>query len=74
MEENMENSIINLLKNQAWKKKNPKYLLELQRFLDLSDNIKDNFYRKKILNQMIRCDRTLTDAAEEVFLKLLENK
>lgn len=70
----MDEKIKKILKNQEWKKKDLKYLVELEKFLDLSDNIQDRFCRKCIINQMIRCDRSLTQAAEKMFFRLLKEK
>lgn len=48
-----------------WKTNNKQYLFELQKFLDLADNIKDEKLRKNIISQMLRCDKYLTKIAEE---------
>ena len=48
-----------------WKTNNKQYLFELQKFLDLSDNIKDEKLRKNIISQMLKCDKYLTKIAEE---------
>ena len=48
-----------------WKTNNKQYLFELQKFLDLADNIKDEKLRKNIISQMLKCDRYLTKIAEE---------
>ena len=44
---------------------NKQYLFELQKFLDLADNIKDEKLRKNIISQMLKCDKCLTKIAEE---------
>lgn len=56
--------------NSKWKIRNRKYLFELQKFLDLADNIQDEKLRKLIINQMIRCDKCITNIAEKRFKKL----
>ena len=61
-------------KDSNWKNKNKKYLFELQKFLDLVDNIEDENLRKLIINQMIKCDKNLTNIAEGIFLKILNDK
>ncbi len=61
------------LENSKWKNKNTQYLFELQKFLDIADNIKDKNLRKKIISQMIKCDRCLTNIAEEMF-EILKSK
>ncbi len=48
-----------------WKTNNKQYLFELQKFLDLADNIKDEKLRKNIISQMLKCDKYLTKIAEE---------
>ena len=48
-----------------WKTNNKQYLFELQKFLDLADNIKDEKLRKNIISQMLKCDKYLIKIAEE---------
>ena len=48
-----------------WKTNNKQYLFELQKFLDLADNIKDEKLRKNIISQILKCDKYLTKIAEE---------
>lgn len=48
-----------------WKTNNKQYLFELQKFLDLADNIKDEKLRKNIISQMLKCDKCLTKIVEE---------
>ena len=48
-----------------WKTNNKQYLFELQKFLDLADNIKDEKLRKNIISQMLKCDKCLTKIAED---------
>lgn len=55
-----------LLEKNKWKYKNSHYLFELQKFLDLADNIEDENLRKHIINQMLRCDKCLTNIAEKM--------
>lgn len=57
------------LEKNKWKNKNEQYLFELQKFLDLADNIKDEKLRKAIISQMLKCDKCLTNIAEEIFNK-----
>lgn len=38
-----------------------KYLLELQRFLDIVENVEDEKLRKEIVNQMIKCNQILIE-------------
>ena len=71
-EKEVEPEIEELLKNETWKRKNKKYLFELQKFLDLSDNIQEEEIRKIVISQMLKCDNTLTKIAEDIFKKLQE--
>ena len=48
-----------------WKMKNKEYLLELQRFLDKADNIKNEELKNDIISQMLKCDKVLTRIAQE---------
>ena len=59
-----------ILEKNNWKNKNSQYLFELQKFLDLADNIEDENLRKLIINQMIKCDKCITNIAEEMFKKI----
>ena len=61
-----------IIEKSRWKNKNKKYLFELQKFLDLVDNIEDENLRKMIINQMLRCDRHITNIAEEMFKELIK--
>lgn len=56
-----------LLDKSKWKNKNSQYLFELQKFLDLVDNIENENLRKMIVNQMLKCDKCVTNIAEEMF-------
>lgn len=64
----------NLFEDKKWKNDNKKYLFEVQKFLDLTDNIQDEKLRKRIINQMLKCDKCLTNIAEDVFKDILKNK
>lgn len=57
----------NILEKNKWKNKNSQYLFELQKFLDLADNIEDENLRKLIISQMLKCDRCVTNIAEKMF-------
>lgn len=56
-----------MLEKSKWKNKKEEYLFELQKFLDLADNIKDKDLRMLIISQMLKCDRCITNIAEEMF-------
>lgn len=61
----------NILEENKWKNKNSQYLFELQKFLDLADNIEDENLRKLIISQMLKCDKCVTNIAEKMFKKIL---
>lgn len=69
-----EENISSLTKNKKWKNKNSKYLFELQKFIDIVDNVEDVKLRKKIIEQMLKCDKCITDMAEKIFNIILEEK
>ena len=52
-----EENINNLIQNNNWKNKNEQYLFELQKFMDLADNIENENLRKLIIAQMLKCDK-----------------
>lgn len=54
---------------ENWKGNSPKYLKELQMFLDKAENIQNEELRKEIIFQMLKCDNELTLLAEEMFNK-----
>lgn len=54
--------------DRKWKEGNKQYLIELQRFLDRVDNIEDCELRRSVTNQMMICDKVLTEIAEDRFL------
>ena len=60
------------IENRKWKEENNKYLKELQMFFDKIEKIKDKELRNNILNQMLQCDKVLTESAEEMFIKYYE--
>ena len=59
-----------ILEKSKWKNKNTQYLIELQKFLDLADNIEDEKLRKLIIYQMLKCDNCVTNIAEKIFNKI----
>lgn len=60
----------NILEENKWKNKNSQYLFELQKFLDLADNIEDEKLRKSIISQMLKCDKCVTNIAEKMLKKI----
>lgn len=69
-----EENINNLIQNNNWKNKNEQYLFELQKFMDLADNIENENLRKLIIAQMLKCDKRLTIIGEKMIRLALENK
>ena len=61
-----------LLEDKEWKEKNKLYLKEVQNFFDKVDNISDESLRQKIIGQMLRCDKILTEIAENRFKEFYE--
>ena len=57
-------------KDSNWKNKDEQYLFELQKFLDISENIQDEELKKEVIAQMLKCDRIITKLAEDIFQKL----
>lgn len=62
------------LEDSKWKNKNAQYLFELQKFLDLADNVKDEDLKRRIISQMLKCDKCVTNIAEEMFKILKDEK
>lgn len=62
------------LEKSKWKNKDNEYLFELQKFIDIADNIKDQELKKLIIAQMLKCDKCLTNIAEKIFKDLLNNE
>lgn len=58
--------------DRKWKEGNELYLRELQRFLDRVDNIEDSELRRSVTNQMLICDKVLTEIAEDKFLEFYD--
>ena len=69
-----EENINNLILNNNWKNKNEQYLFELQKLMDLADNIENENLRKLMIAQMLKCDKRLTIIAERMIRLALENK
>ena len=56
--------------SHKWKEKDERYIKELQKFFDITDNIKNEQLKMDVIYQMIKCEETITKIAEENF----ENK
>lgn len=51
------------------KKEDKKYLFELQKFLDIVSNVKDDELKEKIVYQMTKCNERLGELIEEIINK-----
>ena len=60
--------------NREWKEKNKGYLRQLQKFLDVADNIEREELRKSVIAEMLKCDMILTELAERQFRIISEEK
>ena len=57
--------------NRDWKEKNKGYLRQLQKFLDIADNIEREDLRRSVIAEMLKCDMILTELAERQFKIIL---
>ena len=60
-------------KNRDWKENSKGYLRQLQKFLDVADNIEREDLRKSVIAEMLKCDMILTELAERQ-IKLVSHK
>ncbi len=51
------------------KKEDKKYLFELQKFLDIVSNVKDDELKERIVYQMTKCNERLGELIEEIINK-----
>ena len=56
--------------NKDCKEKNKGYLRQLQKFLDAADNIEREDLKKAVISEMLKCDKILTDLAQEQIKKV----
>lgn len=61
-------------KENKWKNQDEIYLFELQKFLDIVENVGDEELRKQIIAQMLECDKRVTKLAESIFQRLEEQQ
>ena len=61
-------------KESKWKNEDEIYLFELQKFLDIVENVNDEELRKEIIAQMLKCDKRVTQLAESIFQRLEEQQ
>ncbi len=51
---------------RKYKQKDNEYLAQLQKFLDITDNIPNEELRLEVVYQMLKCDEILTKIAERI--------
>lgn len=51
-------------KKRDWKEQNKGYLRQLQKFLDVADNIEREDLKRSVIAEMLKCDMILTELAE----------
>lgn len=59
--------------NRDWKEKNKGYLRQLQKFLDVADNIEREDLRKSVIAEMLKCDMILTELAQRQINLVAQN-
>lgn len=59
--------------NKDWKEKNKGYLRQLQKFLDVADNIEREDLRKAVIAEMLKCDMILTELAQRQINLAIKN-
>lgn len=52
-------------KDEEWKTKDSKYLKELQKMLDVVENVKDEELKHRIIIQYLKCDSIITELANK---------
>ena len=57
-------------KESRWKNEDEIYLFELQKFLDVVENVQEEDLRREIIAQMLKCDKRITQLAEKIFQEL----
>lgn len=60
--------------NRDWKEKNKGYLRQLQKFLDVADNIEKEELKKSVIAEMLKCDKILTELAEKKMQEIQKEK
>lgn len=52
--------------NEEWKTKDEQYLKELQKMLDIVENVKDEDLKHRIIIQYLKCDAIITELAKKM--------
>lgn len=58
---------------ENWKNENKNYLSAIEKFLDRASNIKDEELRNSMINNMLLCDKVLTELAKDMFAECYKN-
>lgn len=58
---------------KAWKSSNARYISEMQKFIDITSNVQDEKLKMEIIYQMNKCEKIITEIAEE-FMKENQRK
>lgn len=61
------------LKSKDWKEKNKGYLRQLQKFLDVADNIEREDLKQSVIGEMLKCDMILTQLAQRQIELAMKN-
>lgn len=61
-------------KKRDWKEQNKGYLRQLQKFLDVADNIEREDLKRSVIAEMLKCDMILTELAERQIKLALTRK
>lgn len=69
----MEEEYLLKFKNSIWKNKNKQYLFEIQKLMDIIDNVKDENLKKDIISQTLKCDKCITELAEKAMREIIQN-
>lgn len=57
---------LDYLPEKTWKRTNAKYVCAIQKFIDIANNIEEEQLRKKLIYQMLHCEKIITEIAEEM--------
>lgn len=52
--------------HQSWKTNDENYIRELQKMLDIIENVEDEELRNRIIIQYLKCDKIITELAEKL--------
>lgn len=70
----MENTENKESEVQVLKKTNEEYIREMEKFLDTASNIEDEDLQERVIFQMLKCDKILTEMTEKLCKKYHTNQ